>query len=170
MNLYKSSDDIWFLLVVTPDKIPAVVKGVGLAEVAKDPRFSDPAKLAANMKELTAIVDGIFRSQPMAHWREVFDAAHITYGLVRDPAEVVKDPQLRENGIVVPLEGAGQLTETVSSPIQVHGVDKVAAKRAPELGEHNEEVLKQLGFDPNQIAGLLKSGAVPATKKRLAAA
>src|SRR6266700_404579 len=56
MNLYKSSDDVWFLLVVTPDKIPAVVKGVGLMEVAKDPRFSDPAKAAANMKELTAIV------------------------------------------------------------------------------------------------------------------
>src|SRR5229473_5588095 len=84
MNLYKSSDDVWFLLVVTPDKIPAVVKGVGLGEVAKDSRFSDPAKLATNMKELTAIVDGIFRSQPMAHWQEVFDAAHITYGLVRD--------------------------------------------------------------------------------------
>jgi formyl-CoA transferase len=168
MNLYKSSDDVWFLLVVTPDKIPAVVKGVGLAEVAKDPRFSDPAKLAANMKELTAIVDGIFRSQPMAHWREVFDAAHITYGLVRDPAEVVKDPQLRENGIVVPLEGAGKLTETVSSPIHVHGVDKVRAKRAPELGEHNEEVLKQLQFTASEIDRLRASGAVPRPKDRAA--
>src|SRR4051812_56712 len=69
MNLYKSSDEFWFLLVVTPDKIPAVVKGMGLAEVAKDPRFSDPAKAAANMKELTAIIDGVFRSQPIAHWQ-----------------------------------------------------------------------------------------------------
>ena len=164
MNLYRSSDDIWFLLVVTPDKIPAVTNGAGLADLAKDPRFSDPAELAANMRELTALVDGIFRSRPMAHWREIFDAARITYGLVRDPADVVKDPQLRENGIVVPLEGAGELTETVSSPIQIHGVDKVPAKRAPELGEHNEQVLKQLGFDAGQIAGFLESGAVGAAK------
>jgi hypothetical protein len=76
------------------------------------------------MKELTAIVDEIFSSQPMAHWRQVFDKAHITYGLVRDPVDAIKDPQLRENGIVVPLEGAGgKLTSTISSPIQVHGVD-----------------------------------------------
>jgi formyl-CoA transferase len=171
LNLYKSADDLWFLLVVTPDKIPAVVKGLGLAELAKDPRFADPKSLAANMKPLTAILDGIFRSHPMSHWREIFDAAHITYGEVRDPVDVIKDPQLRENGIVVPLEGAGgKLTETISSPIQVHGVDKVAAKRAPNLGEHNDEVLKQLGFDANQIASLVKSGAVPAAKQHAAAA
>lgn len=165
MNLYKSSDDVWFLLVVTPDKIPAVVKGLGLADVAKDPRFADPTKLAQNMKELTAIVDGVLRSRPMAHWREVFDAAHVTYGLVRDPIDVIKDPQLRENGIVVPLEGAGKLTETVSSPIQIHGVEKVRAKRAPELGEHNEEVLHQLGFGAAEVDRLTASGAVPKGKR-----
>jgi formyl-CoA transferase len=49
---------------------------------------------------------------------------------------------------------------TVSSPIQVHGVDKVSAMRAPELGEHNEEILQDLGFDPKQIDSFLASGAV----------
>ena len=167
MNLYKSSDDVWFLLVVTPDKVPALVNGLGVTNLTKDPRFSDPAKLATHMKELTAIADGIFRSQTMAYWREILDAAHITYGQVRDPVDVIKDPQLRENGIVVPLEGAGgKLTETVSSPIQVHGVDKTPAKRAPDLGEHNEEILAQLGFDLDQIAGLVKSGAIPKAKEQ----
>jgi formyl-CoA transferase len=171
MNIYKSADDVWFLIVVTPDKVPLLVNALGVANLAKDPRFSDPAKLAANMKELTAIIDGIFRSQPMAHWHEVFDAAHITYGQVRDPVDVVRDPQLRENGIVVPLEGAGgKLTETVSSPIQVHGVDKVPAKRAPGLGEHNEEILTLLGFDRTQIASFVESGAVRPAKNRPAAA
>jgi crotonobetainyl-CoA:carnitine CoA-transferase CaiB-like acyl-CoA transferase len=171
MNLYKSADDVWFLLVVTPDKIPAVLKGMGLADLDKDPRFSDPAKLAANMKQLTAIADGVFRSQPMAHWREVFDAAHITYGLVHDPAEVINDPQLRKNGIIVPIAGVGQgFVETVGSPMQVHGVEKVPARRAPTLGEHNEEVLQELGFDDAQIARLQESGAVPAVKRLSAAA
>jgi formyl-CoA transferase len=81
---------------------------------------------------------------------------------VREPQEVVNDPQLRANEIVVPLEGAGEkLTSTISSPIQVHGITKVPARRAPGIGEHNDEVLKELGFTSDDITGLRASGAVP---------
>src|SRR5262249_9091767 len=146
-NVYKSADGTWFLLALTPDKIPALLTGVGRADLLKDPRFADPEKLAANRPQLTAIADEILGSQPMAHWREVFDKAHLTYGLVRDPSDVIKDPQLQENGIVVPIDGAGgNLKFTVSSPMQVRGIAKVAARRAPELGEHSEQILRELGF------------------------
>jgi len=60
------------------------------------------------------------------------------------------------------FEGAGgKLTSTVSSPIQVHGVSKVPARRAPRIGEHNNEVLKELGFADDEIDGLRSSGAIP---------
>src|SRR5438132_10916549 len=84
-----------------------------------------------------SILDEVFGAEPMAHWYEVFNGINVTFGAVRGPEEVVNDPQLRANEMVVPLEGAGdKLTSTISSPIQVHGVKKVTAKRAPELGEH----------------------------------
>jgi crotonobetainyl-CoA:carnitine CoA-transferase CaiB-like acyl-CoA transferase len=161
MNVYKSSDDVWFVLVVTPDKIPAVLEGIGRPDLLKDPRFSDPKALAANRPQLTAIVDEIFCSKPIAHWQEVLDKALITYGLVRDPQDVIKDPQLKANNIVVPLEGAGEnMKLTVSSPIQVHGVTKVAARRAPDLGEHNDEVLQELGLDTKEIERLRSGGVI----------
>lgn len=162
LNLYRSSDGTWFLIVVTPDKIQAVLKAIGREDLLTDPRFSDPKKLAENRTQLTAILDEIFGSQPMSHWNEIFSGVHVTFGAVREPQEVINDPQLRPNNIVVPLEGAGdKLTSTISSPIQVHGVTKVSAKRAPEIGEHNDEVLKELGFDAKEIEGLHESGAVP---------
>jgi crotonobetainyl-CoA:carnitine CoA-transferase CaiB-like acyl-CoA transferase len=69
------------------------------------------------------------------------------------------------NDIVVPLEGVGgTLTSTISSPIQVHGVPKTPAKRAPGIGEHNDGVLEQLGFNTAEIDGLRASGAIPKTK------
>ena len=164
-----TTDGVWFVLLVMPDKVAAVAKAIGRADLLTDPRFSDPAKLAANMPQLTAILDEIFSAQPMAHWYEVFNGVHVTFGAVRGPQEVIDDPQLRLNEIVVPLEGAGgKITSTISSPIQVHGIAKVPARRAPDIGEHNNEVLRQLGFDAAEIDGLRASGAIPKAKERAA--
>ncbi|MDB6042032.1 MAG: putative acyl-CoA transferase/carnitine dehydratase [Gammaproteobacteria bacterium] len=170
-NVYRSSDDNWFLLVVTPDHWPALATGIGRPDLLGDARFADAAKLAANSKQLTSILDELFGSRPMAHWQEVLDAAHITYGVVRTPSEVIRDPQLVQNDIVVPLEGAGgNLKLTVSSPFKLHDAPKVSAKRAPELGEHGEEILKDLGFDAKGIESLRASGTVPAAPTRASAA
>jgi len=165
MNVYRASDGTWFLLVITPDKLAAVAQAIGREDLLTDPRFSEPAKLAHNMPQLTAILDEIFGSQPMTHWHEVFNGVHVTFGVVRGPQEVVADPQLRLNDIVVPLEGAGEnLKLTVSSPIQVHGVTKVPSRRANEIGEHNEEVLTELGFGAVEIDRLRTSGVVPGAR------
>lgn len=169
-NVYRSSDDQWFLIVTTPDKWPALAKGIGRPDLLSDARFTDAAKQAANAAQLTAILDQVFGSQPMAHWHEVFDQAHIPFGVVQKPNDVINDPQLRENDIVVPLEGAGgHLESTISSPIQVHEVAKVPARRAPEIGEHNQEVLEELGFNADQIEGFRTSRTIPKTKEHLVA-
>jgi crotonobetainyl-CoA:carnitine CoA-transferase CaiB-like acyl-CoA transferase len=170
-NVYQAADETWFLIVLTPDKWPTFATGIGRPDLLSDARFSDAPKLVANAAQLTGILDEVFRAQPMAHWHDVFDHNHITFGVVRAPYEVVKDPQLLDNDIVVPLEGAGgNLNFTVSSPLQVHGVAKVAAKRAPGLGEHSAEILKQLGYDDSRIEGLFVSGAVPRTTEHKSSA
>ena len=97
----------------------------------------------------------------MVYWHDVFERVHIMFGIVKESGEVVKDSQLTENGIVVPIEGAGgKLKFTISSPIQVHGVTKVPARRAPALGEHNQQVLEQLGFSATEIEGFRASRAI----------
>jgi crotonobetainyl-CoA:carnitine CoA-transferase CaiB-like acyl-CoA transferase len=167
MNVYRTADDTWFVLLVTPDKVAVVAEALGRKDLLTDPRFSDPAKLVMNMPQLTAILDEIFAAQPMSYWQQVFQGVNVTFGVVRGPQEVINDPQLPLNEIVVPLEGApGKLTSTISSPIQVHGVKKVSARRAPDLGEHNESVLQELGFSANDIGALLSSGALGKVKER----
>jgi formyl-CoA transferase len=169
MNVYRAADDVWFVLLVTPDKLEVVARAIDRADLLSDPRFADPAKLAANMPQLTAILDDVFGAKPMAHWHDVFKDVHVTFGAVRGPQEVINDPQLPLNEIVVPLEGAGgKLTSTISSPIQMHGVAKVPARRAPGLGEHNDEVLSQLGFSAGDIDALHASGAIPKRRERVA--
>ena len=161
INMYRASDDNWFVLVLTPDKWAALATAIGRPDLLTDSRFADPAKQAANSADLTAVLEEVFTSEPMSHWREIFDHAHLTFGVVHAPSQVSEDPQLLANEIVVPLQGAGgALQSTISSPIQVHDVAKVPAKRAPEIGEHNEEILKELGFGPSEIENLRVSGIV----------
>jgi crotonobetainyl-CoA:carnitine CoA-transferase CaiB-like acyl-CoA transferase len=162
VNVYRASDDTWFLIVVTPDHWPALANGIGRPDLLTDARFTDPAKQMANSGELTAILDKVFATQSMSHWREVFDQSHLTYGAVHAPGEVVNDPQLRENDIVVPIEGAGEKVKfTVSSPLTIRGVHKLAARRAPAIGEHNDELLKELGFSSDEISQFRTGGTIP---------
>jgi crotonobetainyl-CoA:carnitine CoA-transferase CaiB-like acyl-CoA transferase len=161
-NVYQTSDQHWFLIVVQNKDWPALATAIGRPELVSDPRFQDEETRGSNASALTEILDAVFTSKPLQHWREALDHARITYGIVRHPSEAMSDAQLLENDIIVPLEGAGeQLTHTVSSPMKVHGVSKVAAKRAPEIGEHNDEVLKELGFKDDEIDGLRASGTIP---------
>ena len=171
LNVYRASDGTWFVLIVTPDKLAAVAKAIGREDLLTDPRFSDPARLMQNMPQLTAIFDEVFGSHPMTHWYEVFNGVHVTFGAVRGPQEVINDPQLKANDIVVPIDDAGgNLKFTVSSPMQVRGVAKEPARRAPGIGEHNEEVLSELGFSTEQIAGLREGGALGIPKEHTAVA
>lgn len=161
-NVYQTSDNRWFLIVVLSKDWPALVAAIGQPEIASDPRFADDAARAKNSAQLAAILDKIFGAQPLAHWHDVFERARITYGIVKTPAEVATDPQALANDIIVPIEGGGEhLTRTVSSPIKIHGVPKATARRAPELGEHNDEVLRELGFSADQIEGFRASATIP---------
>ncbi|WP_425988651.1 CaiB/BaiF CoA transferase family protein [Ensifer sp. R-19] len=169
MNVYRAADGTWFVLIVTPDKLPAVANAIGRPDLLTDPRFTEPAQLAVNMPQLTAIFDEVFGAQPMPHWHAVFAGVDVTFGEVRGPQEVIDDPQLVANDIVVSLDGAGGgLTSTISSPIRVHGVEKVPARRAPDLGEHTDEILEELGFEKSAIEGLRTSGAIPKAVGRAA--
>src|SRR6202000_2805184 len=94
MNLSRAKDDTWFVLLVTPDKLAAVAKALGRTDLLTDARFSDPAKLMANMPQLTTILDEVFRAEPMAHWYKVLNGVHVRFGAARGAQEVINDPQL----------------------------------------------------------------------------
>jgi len=105
-------------------------------------------------------------SGPNRHWKEVLDTARVPYGVIQSPEEAAADPQLRAADIVVPIEGARDLDYTVNKPITLRGLARVAARRAPEHGEHNDEVLAQLGFSTDDIAQRREHKAIPAAPEQ----
>ncbi len=137
------------MLVVPASHLPGLAEAIGHPELVGE----------ENPAALTRLLDTTFRSQPLAHWQEVLDRAHITYVVIQTPEEAANDPQLRANDIVVPLDGDDEMQEIISGPITVRGVPKVRAARAPELGEHNEQILGELGFSEGEIEQLFRPEA-----------
>jgi len=165
---YRTSDRRWLLLafVETDKNWPVFAKAIDRTDLPTDARFADAKSRGVNAAALVAELDRVFGAQPLDYWKKRLDAARLPYGVVQVPEEIVKDPQLLANDIIVPIADAGPTPKyTVNSPVSVQEIPKVAPRIAPRLGEHTDQVLQELGFDSAQIDGLRANGAIPATKE-----
>jgi formyl-CoA transferase len=160
-NAYQCADDRWLMLAAKQSAWPAIANAIGRSDLVADPRFADVKAISQNAAELAKLLNAEFRSQPLDHWRAGLDEARVPYGVIQTAEEAAEDPQLRAAGIVVPIEGAADLEYTVNNPITLRGLDRVPFTRAPEHGEHNDEVLTQLGFSVDDIAQLREQNAIP---------
>jgi formyl-CoA transferase len=162
-NLYRTRDDRWFLIALTPDgrRWQDFTTVIGRPELHADPRFATPPARRANVRELIAILDAVFAARDWAEWRRALEAAGIAFGVVGTVEEIPHDPQMRASGALVPIDDprAGA-SLTVSSPLQIGGQEKVPATMAPEIGEHTVEVLREAGLDQAEIDGLLRDGVI----------
>jgi crotonobetainyl-CoA:carnitine CoA-transferase CaiB-like acyl-CoA transferase len=168
---YRTSDNRWLVVCfIEEDKNwPVFAKAIGRADLLDDPRFADSKSRHVNSAALVAELDQEFGEKTLAEWKALLGAARLPYGVVQIPEEIVKDPQLFANRLVVPInDGNANPKYTVDSPVVVREAPKVAPRVAPGLGEHTAEVLAELGFNPSQIDGLRASGAIPKAQQTAA--
>jgi len=165
---YWTSDDRWLLLAfVESDKNwPVFAKAIGRDDLGGDARFGNAAGRAKHGEALVAELDRVFGAKPLEFWKTTLDAARLPYGVVQIPEEIVKDPQLYANEIVVPIaDGSATPRFTINSPITIKETRKEPPRPAPDLGQHSDEVLHELGFDAAAIEALHASGTVAAGSK-----
>jgi len=106
---------------------------------------------------LAAILDDVFGAQRWRTGGDLRPRSHYVR-VVRAPVDVINDRSCGRTILSFRSRARANLKLTVSSPIQVRDVRKVPAS-APRIGEHNEEILKQLGFDSNQIERSLRAAS-----------
>jgi crotonobetainyl-CoA:carnitine CoA-transferase CaiB-like acyl-CoA transferase len=161
---YRTSDNRWLLLAFVEEEKnwPVFAKAIERADLLADPRFADSKGRHVNSGALVAELDRMFGAQRLAYWKTLLDAARLPYSVVQIPEEIVNDPQLLANRILVPIaDGSANPKLTVDSPFTLKEQPKVAPGVAPGLGEHTDQILQELGFGASEIDGLRAGGAVP---------
>jgi len=159
-NHYLCRDQRWLMLSLLDQERqwPLLAACVGRQELVHDPRFATASSRQAHARELIAILDAVFATKDLAAWRAVLDGNDLVTGAVATLEDIPGDRQMLANDVLVPLGNDGMLT--VSSPFWIAEENKTAPRRAPEIGEHSDEVLRGAGYADVDIVRLRASGAV----------
>jgi crotonobetainyl-CoA:carnitine CoA-transferase CaiB-like acyl-CoA transferase len=118
---------------------------LGKPELASDPRFATNPQRVLNRELLDAELERIFRRATTAEWLERFERDGVPASRIQTAGEVLDDPQLVALGQMQPLPEIVGFAPAL--PIEISGFTP-SAGRAPRLGEHTDEVLKEAGLPP----------------------
>jgi crotonobetainyl-CoA:carnitine CoA-transferase CaiB-like acyl-CoA transferase len=163
-NHYRCKDDKWIVIAhLQPDRYwPIVCKALGIEELEHDPKFSTIEARHDNAKELVSILDKRFATKTRAQWMEIFKKENVIYTPVQSASEVFEDPQAVANEYIVPVEHPvwGKI-RMLGFPWTFHETPASVAREAPELGQHTEEILLELGYSWEDIAKLKDEKVIP---------
>jgi crotonobetainyl-CoA:carnitine CoA-transferase CaiB-like acyl-CoA transferase len=134
---------------------------LGHTEWIDQPEFADNASRVRNREALAERIESITAQQPCSHWLAVLEANDIPCGPINDYAQVFADPQVvaREMVVETAHPTLGRL-RTLGTPIKLSATPADVSRRAPLLGEHTDEVLREAGLSAAEIAALRASGAI----------
>jgi crotonobetainyl-CoA:carnitine CoA-transferase CaiB-like acyl-CoA transferase len=134
---------------------------LGHPEWATMPQYVDNANRVRNQAALATLIESVTSARTCNDWLAVFDEAGIPCGPINDYARVLNDPQIRARDMVVAIDhptlGAQR---ALGSPIKMSGTPANAARRAPLLGEHTDEILVETGFSREEIVALRRDDVV----------
>lgn len=162
VGTYRTADGRFISLVMLESDryFGDLVTLLGRPELATDPRFSDAAARAANSAACVGALDEAFAQKNLADWKPILAKAKGVWAVVQTPSELLVDPQALANGYIRDVEAkSGTVFRMVPSPLQFDERPPDLT-RAPDHGEHTDEVVGELGYDQEALLDLKIKGVI----------
>jgi formyl-CoA transferase len=141
---------------------------LGHSEWAAMPEFADNPSRVRNRAALAERIESVMRTQPKRHWLEAFEARDIPCGPINSYRDVFADPQIVAREMVVDVNhpALGRV-QALGSPMKLSATPPAFRRRAPRLGEHTEQVLREAGFTDAEVTEFVSASVrrdVPQTQ------
>ena len=151
MNLAVANDSLWV----------RYCDAIERPDLRDDPRFATAPERVNHRDTLVPIIVALTAARTVQQWVDLLGAAGVPCGRIRNVAEVCTNPQLTERGKVVdrPHPTAGIVT-MIGLPIELSDTPGRIQTAPPLLGEHTDDVLRDVGYTDDEIHTLRKDGAI----------
>ncbi|MBA7693176.1 Cinnamoyl-CoA:phenyllactate CoA-transferase [subsurface metagenome] len=162
-NTYQTKDKKWlFFMMMQTDRFwPAVCKAIERGDLEKDQRFDSHLKRVKNSPLIISMLDEILATKTRTEWADRFEQCGLIWEPETTVPEALADPQVSENDYVAEVEhSSGTLMKLLRIPFQFSKTPIHPRTPAPQLGQHTEEVLLELGYNWEQISQLKESKVI----------
>lgn len=155
MGTFEASDG-WMNIAASSHRLfGRFCEVTGLSEIPADSRFSSVAARRENAEELKAIVAEKLKQRTVTEWVDALTEVGVPCGAVLDIKQVFEDPQVRHLGMARPVKMvSGEEMNLIASPIDILGASKDLDLPTPDIGQHSDEILKDIGMSADEIADL----------------
>ena len=162
---YRTSDS-WIIAAIGTDQLFArFCKVIGNEGLKDDPRFTTNPLRTKNRNELNEILDPVMKMKTTAEWVKIFTEASLPYSPINTLKEICEDPHIQYRNMLVEIDQpkVGKM-RIANSPIRMSETPGEVYSAAPALGQHSEEVLRDvLGYTQEQLDALKEASVINKT-------
>jgi crotonobetainyl-CoA:carnitine CoA-transferase CaiB-like acyl-CoA transferase len=147
-------------MVRTVEDFDTLLVALGCLDWLADERFATPESRIEHAETFTGMLSDLIAERTAEEWLALLREAGVPVALVAEFQDLPNDPQVLANDMaVVPREDVG-MARVIRDPVNVDGVPRVGVTKAPDLGEHSDEILRELGYDAATVARLRADGVI----------
>jgi crotonobetainyl-CoA:carnitine CoA-transferase CaiB-like acyl-CoA transferase len=153
--IYETADGYMTVAVMSNKEWVGLTKALDRPEWLADPRFATPSARDAHVNERLLMTQEVLRTRPTAEWMALLEAHDVPCAPALKRSEVIRHPQVLASGTVVELDhhAAGRLRQA-RPPGRFDRTPSRIRRGAPLLGEHTDEILREIGYTAADIARL----------------
>jgi len=160
-DVFSCADGDVILVVGNDGQFAKLAEALGNAQWSQDSRFRSNAQRIANLPELMELLRAEVGRWERNSLIALLDKFGVPCGPINSVADVFEDPQVKARGLLRHLaHPSGVKVPQVASPIRYADTPMPDVKAPPLLGEHTDDILKELGYTDEKIAAMRRAGAI----------